>query len=311
MREVELVAFGLESLSMSASSKVFLKLALGTVQFGLPYGIANHVGQVTRTAAKDMLSLAIANGIDTLDTAIAYGESEQCLGEIGVQQFKLMTKLPAVPDNCVDITGWVKKQFSESLNRLDVSAVYGLLLHCPLQLLERNGLEIYRAMRGLQEAGQVQKIGISIYSPSELDKLIPIYKFDLVQAPFNLIDRRLDSSGWLYKLKDHGVEIHTRSVFLQGLLLMSRNAIPQNFSPWASLWDKWHEWLSSQQVSAVDACLAFPLSFSEVDRIVVGVDSVNQLKQIIKAATTRKKNESPDLSCESENLVNPSCWLNT
>src|SRR3990172_7552207 len=111
------------------------RLALGTAQFGLPYGIANQGGQVKRSAAKAMLQLAAANGIDILDTAISYGESETYLGEAGTQGFKLVTKLSAVPNGCADVSGWVQEQLVASLSRLGVSAVYGLLLHCPQQLL--------------------------------------------------------------------------------------------------------------------------------------------------------------------------------
>ena len=92
------------------------RLALGTVQFGLCYGIANQAGQVTRPEAKGMLQLALANGIDTLDTAIAYGNSEICLGEAGTQGFRVVTKLPAMPDDCADVGAWVKLQVSASLS---------------------------------------------------------------------------------------------------------------------------------------------------------------------------------------------------
>ena len=261
-----------------------MRLALGTVQFGLPYGIANQEGQVSRAVAKTMLQSAAANGIDTLDTAIAYGESESCLGEIGTQGFKLVTKLPALPDGHGDINGWVREQVAASFSRLGVGSVYGLLLHRPDQLLETDGQVIFNALRELKDAGLVQKIGVSIYAPSELDALIPQYRFDLVQVPLNLIDRRISTSGWLQRLKQDGVEIHTRSAFLQGLLLMPRSAIPAKFAPWTALWDKWHGWLAQHSVTAVQASLAYPLLFPEVDRVVIGADSKNQLAQIIGAS---------------------------
>lgn len=284
------------------------RLTLGTAQFGLSYGIANRTGQVTRPEAKKMLQLATGNGIDTLDTAIAYGESETCLGELGIQGFKLVTKLPAVPDECADVTDWVEEQVAASLSRLGVSAVYGLLLHRPQQLLEPGGEAIYQVLQELKKRGQVKKAGISIYAPSELDALIPRYRFDLVQAPFNLVDRRLHTSGWLRQLKDGGIEIHTRSAFLQGLLLIPQDAMPKEFSPWIDLWSKWHDWLEHHNVSAVQACLAFPLSFPEIDRVVVGADSVSQLEQVIVAATGVAPVDLPDLHCDAENLINPARW---
>jgi aryl-alcohol dehydrogenase-like predicted oxidoreductase len=285
-----------------------MRLALGTAQFGLPYGIANQEGQVTRPAAKAMLQLAAANGIDMLDTAIAYGESETCLGEVGTQDFKLVTKLPAVPNGCPDVSSWVQEQVGASLSRLGVSAVYGLLLHRPGQLLGTDGKTLYQTLQGLKETRQVQKVGISVYAPSELEALTPRYHFDLVQAPFNLVDRRLCTTGWLQRLKNEGVEIHTRSTFLQGLLLMPQAAIPVKFASWSDLWSKWHGWLARHNVSAVQACLAFPLSFPGIDRLVVGADSVSQLDQIISAVVNVAPDDLPDLQCDAENLINPACW---
>lgn len=285
-----------------------MRLALGTAQFGLPYGIANQDGQVTRSAANAMLDLAAANGIDTLDTAIAYGESEACLGEVGTQGFKLVTKLPAVPDGCDDVRGWVQEQVAASLARLGVGVLYGLLLHRPEQLIEPDGKALFHALQGLKETGQVQKVGVSVYSPSELDELIPRYRFDLIQAPFNLVDRRFHATGWLQRLKGEGIEIHTRSAFLQGLLLMPQATRPEKFSSWSELWRTWHEWLSRHNVSALQVCLAFPLSFSEIDCVVVGADSVSQLGQIISAATSAAPVDFPDLHCEAENLINPARW---
>lgn len=214
-----------------------MRIALGTVQFGLPYGIANQTGQVARSEAKAMLQLAAANSIDTLDTAIAYGESETRLGEAGVQSFNVVTKLPAIPASCHDVNGWVREQVGLSLCRLDLTRVYGLLLHRSDDLLGNNGAMLWHALEELRDVDLVQKIGVSVYAPSEIEAVTSLYKVDLVQAPFNIVDRRLSTSGWLDRLKSKGVEVHTRSAFLQGLLLMSRTAIPPKFSSWNPLWD--------------------------------------------------------------------------
>lgn len=284
------------------------RLALGTVQFGLPYGIANQTGQVRLKEANAMLQLALANSIDVIDTAIAYGNSETCLGEIGIDKFKIVTKLPAIPHGCSDIVGWVKQQLTMSLLRLQGNKVYGLLLHRSEQLIGQNGVALYEALQALKDSGQVQKIGVSIYSPTELDALIPRYRLDLVQAPFNLVDQRLYRTGWMQRLKDDDVEIHTRSAFLQGLLLMAEADIPEKFLPWSGLWHTWHQWLLEKEVSAVQACLALPLSFPEIDRVVVGVDSVSQLAQIVNAANRLLEADLPDIHCDDEKLINPAKW---
>jgi len=285
-----------------------VRLALGTAQFGLPYGIANQLGKVSRTEASSMLQIASERGVDTLDTAIAYGESEACLGELGVDGFKVLTKLPSLPKGCLDVSEWVKQQVESSLSRLGVGNVYGLLLHRPEDLLSSNGRALYQILESLKDKGLVKKIGISIYSPGELELLTSNFHFDLVQAPFNLLDQRLLSSGWMQKLKDRGIEIHTRSAFLQGLLIMNRSDIPPKFFHWNGILKIWHDWLDKNNISALQASLAFPLHFPEIDRVVVGADSQSQLLEIINATINIPNTDLPNLACEDENLINPANW---
>ena len=284
------------------------QIALGTVQFGLPYGVANQSGQVSLPAVKAMLQLASSHAIDTLDTAIAYGSSESRLGQAGTSAFKVVSKLPEIPVVCTDISAWVHEQVAGSLARLGINSLYGVLLHKPDQLLEENGGEIYQALQRLKEVGSIQKMGVSIYTPQQLGALIPRYRFDLVQAPLNLIDRRLHTSGWLQRLALEGVEVHTRSAFLQGLLIMPQAALPVRFMQWPDVWAKWYEWLSVHDVSAVQACLTYPLSLAGVSRVVVGADSPDQLEQIISAAAQAPIADLPDLQSTDENLMNPALW---
>ena len=159
-----------------------MKLVLGTVQFGLPYGIANQRGQVSSEDAKEIIALARLSGIDTIDTAIAYGESEVCLGGVGLDGFKVITKLPAMPDNVVGVGHWVHDQMQASLQRLNVKSVYAVLLHRSQQLLGPKGKDLYQTLGQLKAEGVVQKVGVSIYAPSELDSPIGHRISDYLQA---------------------------------------------------------------------------------------------------------------------------------
>ncbi len=254
------------------------RIALGTVQFGLPYGVANQDGQVSREEAAAILKHAWSAGVDTLDTAIAYGDSEQGLGEIGVDQWQVISKLPAIHESCTDVAGWVQESLAGSLKRLRIPRLHGFLLHRSQQLLGPQGDALYRALISLKNQGKVEKIGVSIYGPDELEALWPHFQIDLVQAPFNIIDRRLATSGWLTRLHQAGIEIHVRSVFLQGLLLMGAQSRPTYFNRWQPLWDQWHHWLDEQALHPLHTCLGFTLSHPEIDRVVVGVDSLRHLK---------------------------------
>ncbi len=286
-----------------------MKLAIGTAQFGLPYGVANHTGQVGLEAAKEILCFAKENGIDTIDTAIAYGASEKVLGKIGIIDFRIITKLPAFPSDTHDATYWVLHQVNQSFRRLNVGAVYGLLLHRPDDLLGASGRAIYSVLERLQHDGFIQKIGISIYDPEILSSILASYPIDIVQAPLNLIDRRLIHSGWLKKLHEKGIEIHTRSAFLQGLLLLQRSDIPPKFERWANIWDHWQLFRDEHHIDAVVACIQFPLSIPEVDRVVIGVDHVHHLRQIVDAVSIEVSYPTfRELVCHDELLIDPFNW---
>jgi len=131
-----------------------------------------------------------------------------------------------------------------------------------------------------------------------------------VQAPFNVVDQRLYTSGWMQKLHDSGVEIHTRSAFLQGLLLMDPASVPKRFNHWLPLWNEWHSWLIMNKISAVEACIGFVNAFPQITKIVVGVVSYEQLQQIIMASKLDIHPDWPLISSDDERLINPSCWNN-
>ena len=285
-----------------------MKLALGTVQFGLNYGVANATGRVDAEIAKAILRRAQEYGMDTLDTAITYGASESVLGSLNVQAWKVVTKLPLVPDKCSDLGSWVNEQVHGSLDRLGVTRVHGLLLHRPRQLLENRGPSLYAALQDIKEQGLVSKIGISVYGPAELDSIFGKYTFDLVQAPLNILDRSLVDSGWVRQLKDAGVEIHTRSAFLQGLLLMNSAMRPSKFNRWSDIWAEWDRWLSATGLSPLQACLNYTNTLDGIDRVVVGVDTLAQLEEIIEAAEG-ELNSLPEFKpLLDDRLINPASW---
>jgi aryl-alcohol dehydrogenase-like predicted oxidoreductase len=284
------------------------RLALGTVQFGLRYGIANQTGQVDRDAAASILEHAWAAAMDTLDTAIGYGQSEQRLGDIGVARWQIISKLPPVPADCADVTAWVQESLDGALARLRVPRLYGLLLHHSQELRGPHAAALYRALITAREQGTATKIGVSIYAPEELDALVPQFSFDLVQAPFNVLDRRLSSSGWLRRLTDAETEVHVRSVFLQGLLLMSADRRPPRFAHWEALWRRWHDWLRETQLAPVQACLGFVLSQPEIARVVIGVDTLTQLTEILRAVDAPCALPPPELMSADPGLIDPSRW---
>jgi aryl-alcohol dehydrogenase-like predicted oxidoreductase len=290
-------------------SSVNSRIALGTVQLGLPYGIANRSGKIGLPQAAAILEMAWREGVDTLDTAAAYGDSEAVLGTVGVPGWRIVSKLPPDRDAFESPFTWVEKSVATSLRRLGVDKLHGLLLHRSGQLLETEGESLYEALTGLREQGLVDKIGYSIYAPEELDALFRRFPPDLVQAPFNVIDRRLATSGWLHRLQQEGVELHVRSVFLQGLLLMDAARRPPYFRQWGALFEAWDLWLAHSGLDPLQACLGFVLARPEIGRIVVGVDSVSHLEQILSGVPVGPVEQVPsNLSATDQALINPSSW---
>ena len=294
---------------LEQEKKKMNRLAIGTVQFGLDYGVANQHGQVDLNEASKILELGDSAGIDTLDTSISYGVSEQSLGQVGVGKFKVVTKLPPIPNSIKDVNEWAYDQMQSSLTRMNLKTAYGLLVHDTSQLFGANGAKLADAMLELKKQGLVHKIGISAYSPDEVASVFQKFPIDIIQIPFNIFDRRMLTTGWLQRLNAAGIEIHARSIFLQGLLLLQKNQIPQKFAKWSSLISFWHKWLEDNNSSALQACIHYPLSLPQIDRVLIGVDNQEQLAEIIEGFNPRNRPFIfPDISCEDEQLLNPSKW---
>jgi aryl-alcohol dehydrogenase-like predicted oxidoreductase len=285
-----------------------MKIALGTAQFGLNYGIANKKGQVDINSIESILSYAWDMGVDTIDTAISYGSSEKRIGTAGVSNWKIVTKLPEIPDSCTDVSTWVVDQVQDSMLRLNVNKIKGLILHNPNQLLFGVGERLWEALQDLKRNNVVEKIGFSIYDPSELDKLYSSFSPDIVQSTYNVLDHRLKTSGWLQRMNKDGVEVHVRSVFLQGLLLMKNDERPKQFNRWKKIWDEWDSWLSKQDYSAVEACLAFVIKEPLVDKVIVGIDTMDHIREILSSVNVDIPEYPKDLCTNDIDLINPSRW---
>ena len=284
------------------------KLILGTAQFGQNYGITNAIGKVPEAYIKSIFRNARLNQIHTLDTASTYGDSELVLGKIGVSDFDVITKLPSLGNAASDCYEIYKKSIEGSLRDLKMSCIDTVLLHRPEELISSYGDTIYNALHKLKDDGLVDRIGISIYSPELLDNIYPKYFFDVIQAPLNIFDRRIISSGWLGRLSEMGVSVIARSVFLQGILLSQVNDLPPYFSKWRPLFMQWIEFYQENGLSALEASLQFIVQVPEIDKIIVGVESEHQLTEIVRAINNPVIIEYNDLETDDLGLISPVHW---
>jgi aryl-alcohol dehydrogenase-like predicted oxidoreductase len=284
------------------------RLVLGTVQFGMPYGISNRAGQVAPVQIASILEGARAAGVRLIDTAVGYHEAEQRLGEAGVRDFRVITKLPPLPADCDDPAVWVERTVRASLRRLGIARLHAVMLHRSRDLTGRNGTILRDALLALRGANLADRVGVSIYDPEELEEIFPVLVPDIVQAPFNVFDRRLETSGWLVRLRAAGAEVHARSLFLQGLLLMPPAARPARFAAWTPHFARWDGWLRDTGTSPLQACLGFALSRATIDGLVVGVESRRQFDEIVSATMPGNAIAPDELGSDDVELINPSRW---
>jgi len=278
------------------------KLVLGTANFGLDYGLYNADGQLGRAQVKEILKAASLLGVDMIDTAAAYGNSETVLGDLQPSFAEIVTKTSGQG-------GAVYEELKSSLKRLDRERVYALLLHRPENLLLPDGLELARGLKRIKDEGLAAKVGFSIYDPYVLGDLCEVLRPDLVQMPFNVFDQRIVSSGWAERLRDQDVELHARSMFLQGLLANDAQRRPTKFARWQGLFDEWDAYVRDTGASAAMAAASQAMSCPFIDRFVVGVDSVAQLTLLAKPLENLP--ELPILlrkGVDEPLLINPSEW---
>ena len=178
-----------------------MKIALGTAQFGMDYGISNLKGQTSFDEVKKIIEFSRNIGIKKIDTAKNYGETEKIIGEVGIKDFKIITKLPKISSNEFNPIFFVDNQIQDSMTKMKISKIDTLLLHNARDLLSASGKKIYYKILELKKVGVIDKFGISVYEKDEIDQLHKNFNFDVIQIPFNIFDTRLIKMGYLKELK--------------------------------------------------------------------------------------------------------------
>lgn len=285
-----------------------MKLGLGTVQFGLDYGIANAAGKPPETEVAAILEAARRAGIDVLDTAAAYGDSEDVLGRLAgpASGFRVISKTPA--DGPLT-PARLEEGLARSLQRLRRERLDGLLVHRADDLLGPQGEALVAALQSCKARGLVARIGVSVYTGEQIDALLARCEPDIVQAPVSMLDQRLVRSGRLAALKRRGIEVHARSAFLQGLLFMDPATLPPHFDSERARLAAVRERLARAGATPAAAALAWLRETGLVDVAICGVDSPAQLAELCAAA----ESALPDIdfaacALDDERVLDPSQW---
>ena len=286
------------------------KIVLGSANFEQIYGIKKNF--IKKKEINKSLDFAAKNKINIIDTSPKYSESEKIIGLLNNNRFKIISKIPKLPKNIKkkNIQKWLKKNVMISLKDLKIKKFECLLLHDPDSLLSKNGDEIYTGMKNMKINGFTNKIGVSIYDFNLLDKILKKFKFNLIQAPFNILDQRLIEEGWLKKLKKRKIEVHVRSIFLQGILLLKHNRLPRKLKKLNKKLILWKSWLKKNKFSSLQVCLSFVLNQSQLDGVVIGYNNSKQLNQILKLKKIHNNFLLPNFNIGDKKLIDPRKWFN-
>lgn len=284
-----------------------MKLVLGTAQFGMDYGINNDIGRLPKDDVFAILGLAKESGIEVIDTAFDYEESEAVLGDFfkdHKDSFKVISKLPACTREKVRIF------FDSSLKRLGVDYLYAYLIH--LFDAYQKDMGIWEELKRLRGDKLVSKIGFSLYYPFELELLLSEkVSFDIIQIPYNIFDRRFEK--YFPVLRRDGVEIHVRSVFLQGLFFKDTNKLSSGFADVKNKLTRLHGLSQDTGIPEQALCLTFATMNDFIDKVIIGVDTKKQLKSNIDALRYEDRvrtiqGELFSFKEDNEDVLVPSRW---
>ena len=285
------------------------KLILGTVQMGLNYGINNSLGKVTFENSCDILLKAFELGIDELDTAEAYGNAHQVIGDFHRLnpniKFKVVTKIPHDVD--VDKN---EQKIRTYINDLNVDYLEILMFHS-FDTYQKNK-QIIPVLTNLKNQGIIKNIGVSVYTNSQIETLLLDDEITVVQMPFNLLDNESIRGDLMTKLKAKGKIIHTRSAFLQGLFFKEDSDDGSIFQKLYNELNTIKDIAKEENISISNLALSYCLCQENIDQVLIGVDSVSQLMENLKALNYKIEPKAVAkinaIKVKDLDLLNPSLW---
>lgn len=294
------------------------KLCLGTVQFGLDYGINNKRGKPIKEDVFEMLDTAIYRGIDIFDTAVAYGNAEELLGEYVCKRacknkVNIISKLKPnlIDESCKNPEFIVEEEIKKSLTKMNIDILEGYLLHTPTNFYDKGIME---GLIRSKEKGLVKNIGVSIYEFEHALDVVKSGMVDYIQIPYSIFDQRMDNGEFFEKAKDNNVKVFARSAFLQGLILMNENDIPEHLEHVKRYLKIYDNIIKEYGISRVEGAIKFSYNNPNIDYLVFGVDNKEQLLQNIDISENLKvddmciKKIKEALVDIEKSIIFPSLW---
>ena len=277
------------------------KLIIGSANFFQKYGVNNR--KVQHNEIKKIFDLAKKNKIDIIDTATSYLSDDLIFKNLK-HRFKFNSKIN--PDiNWVSYE-YCKKMLQQHVKQLNTN-IETLSFHDTKILFKQEGKKIFENIKLLKKKGFFKKIGISIYNPNYLSYLTTKYDIDVIQCPYNIFDKRIIDTRWLKKLKKKKIEVHARSIFLQGILFKKNYLKKKYFRKWKNHFDLWFEYLRKNKISEIDYCIN-DLINHDFDKIIIGIENFKNFKQLLNFKLLQNKNKLIDLTNNDLKLIDPRKW---
>ena len=277
------------------------RFIIGSSNFTQKYGA--HPVKINSYEIKKILDLAEKNNIFEIDTAESYLKDKNIFKNIS-KKFKFSTKI--LPDHRWVSLEYCQKNLENHFKILNINNVKVIFFHDIKILFKKNGIRIFKNLQDLKKKNYFNKIGLSIYDTNCLNYITSNYDFDVVQCPYNILDRRILITGWFDKLKKLGTETHVRSIFLQGLLVNKSVHKKKYFKKWQKKISKWFKSLQNNKITAIDYCISDLLS-CDFDKVIIGVNNSTNLKEIINFRKIDKK-KILDLKIDDLQLIDPRKW---
>ena len=291
------------------------KIGLGTVQFGLDYGISNSVGMTPISQVKKILRYASGSGVNLIDTAPSYGQSEATIGQClkVAHNYKIVTKINPLNQIVIDneVVTKIGNDFYKSLTRLQVKSIYGLLFHNTDDLRKEGIDKVFEFLHTLKQQKYIEKIGVSVYEEDQIRYVLDRFELDLIQVPINIFDQRLHRSGVLKTLSELKVEIHSRSAFMQGIMFMDPKEIPNDLKVFKPKVERLNEFALDSQQTIAQIALNYLICQPEINNVLIGCNNLQQLKQIMeccKSVRNLPNNLLNELSIRESKMLNPTNW---
>ena len=282
------------------------QIILGTANLNKKYGFLKK--SIRFSEFKKIIKNSNKNKVRYIDTSINYSGVHKILGKLNLNKIKVITKISIPTNNNINAKLWIKKIIKNIVRDLKTRSLYCVLIHNSNILLNNKYKKYILNLNELKKKGKIKKIGFSVYNLREAKILLKKYKFDILQVPLNIINQTFCDKNFLQNIRKKNIEIHARSIFLQGILLSKDLRKMKYFKRWRTFWKDYYNWLNKNRVSGLTACLSFINGVKNISGYVIGIENEKQFKQVLDCKIKKNLKFESFLSQKNKKLIDPSKW---